>query len=297
MRLLLLGGTGQVGEEFRALALPKDVELVAPTRDELNLENWRAIACMIKEQSWSAVINAAAYTDVDRAESEELVAFAINAEAPSRLAAETGCRGIPIIHISTDYVFDGRKGAPYVEEDAVAPLNVYGRSKLAGERAVRAANPQHVILRTSWVYSPFRKNFVKTILRLAKERDDLSVVADQRGCPTAARDVARACLDIAMRCALQPQQVTHGVYHFAGAGEASWFELASAVLEIAADWLGRSPQIAPIGTSEYSTPAVRAADTRLDCTAIVREFGVEPRPWRQALADTIDRLLINKDLS
>jgi dTDP-4-dehydrorhamnose reductase len=296
MRFLLFGGTGQVGEELRALALPKNVELVAPKRGELDLQDSRATACIIREQSWSAVINAAAYTDVDGAESEQHVAFAMNAEVPSRLAAETGRRGIPLVHISTDYVFDGRKGAPYVEEDAVAPLNVYGRSKLAGEHGVRAANPRHVILRTSWVYSPFRKNFVKTILRLAEQRERLTVVADQRGCPTAAREVARACLHIALQCASQPQQLAYGVYHFAGAGEASWFEFANTVVEIAGDRLKRSPQIVPIGTSEYPTPALRAADTRLDCAAVVREFGVEPRQWRQQLPETIDRLLINRDL-
>ena len=200
MRFLLLGGTGQVGEEFRTLAFPKDVEVVAPTRAALELKDPRAIARMIATAPWSAVINAAAYTDVDRAESEEGVAFAVNADVPSRLAAETGCRGIPLVHISTDYVFDGRKGTPYVEEDEVAPLNVYGRSKLAGERGVRAANPRHVILRTSWVYSPYRKNFVGTIVRLA-ERARLTVVTDQRGCPTAARDIATVCLGVAMRCA------------------------------------------------------------------------------------------------
>jgi dTDP-4-dehydrorhamnose reductase len=214
-RFLLLGGTGQVGEEFCALALPKDVEVVAPSRGELDLEDPSAIARLIAAQPWSAVINAAAYTDVDRAESQEPVAFAVNAEAPSRLAAVTGGRRIPLVHISTDYVFDGRKGAPYVEQDEAAPLNAYGRSKLAGERGVRAANPQHVILRTSWVYSPFRKNFVRTILRLAAERERLTVVADQRGCPTAACDIARACLVIANRCAVQPELTPHGVYHFA----------------------------------------------------------------------------------
>jgi dTDP-4-dehydrorhamnose reductase len=295
-RFLLLGGTGQVGEEFRTLALPKDVEVVAPSRGELDLEDPSAITRTIAAQPWSAVINAAAYTDVDRAESQEPVAFAVNAEAPSRLAAETGGRRIPLVHISTDYVFDGRKGAPYIEQDEVAPLNAYGRSKLAGERGVRAANPQHVILRTSWVYSPFRKNFVKTILRLAAERERLTVVADQRGCPTAARDIAQACLDIANRCASQPELTPHGVYHFAGAGEASWFEFASAIVEMAADRLGRSPEIVPIPTSEYPTPAVRAADTRLDCAVVLREFGIEPRPWRQALADTINRLLSNKSI-
>jgi dTDP-4-dehydrorhamnose reductase len=293
MRFLLLGGSGQVGEEFRTLAFPKNVEVVAPGHAELELEDPRAIARMIAAEPWSAVINAAAYTDVDRAESEEAVAFAVNAEAPSRLAAETACRGISLIHISTDYVFDGRKGAPYVEQDEVAPLNVYGRSKLAGERGVQAANPRHVILRTSWVYSPHRKNFVRTVLRLAAERERLTVVADQRGCPTAARDIAKVCLEVAMRCAVEPKRAPYGIYHFAGAGEATWFELAKAIVELAADRLFRSPQVLPIRSIDYPTPAMRAADTRLDCTAVVREFGIELRPWRQALADTIDRFLSN----
>ena len=294
MRFLLLGGTGQVGEELRALTSPRKVEVVAPSRGELDLVDPRAIARIIASQPWGAVINAAAYTDVDRAESDEAVAFAVNTEAPSRLAAETASRGIPLIHISTDYVFDGRKGAPYVEQDEVVPLNVYGRSKLGGERAVRAANPRHVILRTSWVYSPYRKNFVRTILRLAVERERLTVVADQRGCPTAARDIATVCLDVAMRCAAEPERVPYGIYHCAGAGEATWFEFAEAVVELAADRLSRSPQVLPIRTLDYPTPAVRAADTRLDCTAVVREFGVKLRPWRQALADTIDQLLNNR---
>jgi dTDP-4-dehydrorhamnose reductase len=296
MRILLLGGTGQVGTELRALSLPGHVELVALDRSELDLADALAITRVIARETWSAVINAAAYTDVDRAESEEAAAFAINAEAPSRLAAETAGRGIPLIHISTDYVFDGRKGTPYVEQDKVAPLNAYGRSKLAGERGVCAANPRHVVLRTSWVYSPYGKNFVKTILRLAGERERLTVVADQRGCPTAARDIARACLNVAMRCASEPAQAPYGLYHFAGAGEATWFEFACTIVELAAARLGRSPQVVPIRTIDYPTPALRAADTRLDCTAIVRAFGVEPRPWRQAVAETIDCILTNRNI-
>jgi len=296
MRFLLLGGTGQVGKEFRALPLPIDVEVVAPSRGELDLEDLEAISRMIAAQPWSAVINAAAYTDVDRAESEEPVAFAVNAEAPTRLAAETGRSGIPLIHISTDYVFDGRKGAPYVEEDAVAPLNAYGRSKLAGEFGVQSANPRHIILRTSWVYSPYRKNFVRTILRLADERDCLTVVSDQRGCPSAAADIAQVCFDIAVCCASEPNRAPYGVYHFAGAGDATWFDFANAIIDMSIDPRCGSPRIMPIRTSEYPTPAIRPADTRLDCTAVVRAFGVQLRPWRQALAQTIHRLLINKDI-
>jgi dTDP-4-dehydrorhamnose reductase len=294
MRFLLLGGTGQVGEEFRKLTLPVDIEVVAPDRDALDLRDNEAIATTIAAKSWDAVVNAAAYTDVDRAESEGALAFAVNAEAPSRLAAETARQGIPLIHISTDYVFDGRKGAPYLEGDEVGPLNAYGRSKLAGECCVTAANPRHVILRTSWVYSPYRKNFVKTILRLAAERDSLTIVADQRGCPTAAKDIAQACLAIAIRCAAEPERAPYGVFHFAGAGDASWYEFACVIVEMTASLRSRSPQLVPIRTCDYPTPAQRAADTRLDCSRIMREYAITSRPWREALKDTLDSLCTGK---
>jgi dTDP-4-dehydrorhamnose reductase len=296
MRVLILGATGQVGEELLSLAPRYSTEVVAPNRTALDLLDVPALARMIAAGPWGAVINAAAYTEVDRAESEEAAAFGVNAEAPSRLAAETARRGIPLVHISTDYVFDGCKGAPYLEQDDVAPVNAYGRSKLAGERAVAAANARHVILRTAWVYSPYRKNFVKTILRLAAERERLTIVADQRGCPTAARDVAQACLEVACRCAAKPERAPYGLYHFAGDGEASWFEFARAIIDTAGGRLGRTPEIVPIRTSDYPTPAARAADTRLDCTAVLRAFRVAPRPWRQALADTIDRLFTRENI-
>lgn len=295
MRLLVLGGTGQVGTEFRTLAQSGGIEIVAPGRAALDLEDPAGIAPVIAAGPWSAVINAAAYTDVDRAESEEAKAFAINAQAPSRLAAETAQSKIPLIHISTDYVFDGRKGAPYVEGDSVAPLNAYGRSKLAGERAVRTGNPRHIVLRTSWVYSPFGRNFLKTIVRLTAERDQLRIVSDQRGSPTAACDIAKACMDVARHCTASPENVPYGVYHFAGAGEASWFEFAIEIVRLAKDRLGRSPQILPIGTADYPTPATRPFDTRLNCAAISRAFGIAPRLWRDALAETVNRLLTHKD--
>jgi dTDP-4-dehydrorhamnose reductase len=296
MRLLLLGGSGQVGTEIQALRNPPNIEVVAPHRDELDLKDSKAIAQLIAQGDWSAVINAAAYTDVDRAESEPSIALAVNAEAPTRIAAETERRRIPLVHISTDYVFDGRQGVPYIETDEVAPLNTYGVSKLAGERGVCAGNPRHIVLRTSWIYSPFGKNFVKTILRLAAERQRLTIVADQRGRPTAARDVAQVCLDIASRCALEPHRVHYGIYHYAGAGDATWFEFAKTIVELAADRIGKSPEVVPIRTIDYPTPAKRPADTRLDCTAIVREFGVKARFWQEALAETIDRLLNKEDV-
>ncbi len=294
MRVLLFGGTGQVGTEIRALA-SGNVDLVAPGQAELDLKDAGAIATVVGAAPWDVVINAAAYTDVDRAEREEAAALVLNADAPSHIAIATGSRGIPLIHISTDYVFDGRKGAPYVEQDEVSPLNAYGRSKLAGERAVAEGNPRHIILRTSWVYSRYRKNFVKTILRLAFERDRLSIVADQHGCPTAASDIARACLDIAMRCASERENTPYGVYHFAGAGEATWFQFASAIIELAGKQIAKPPQLVPIQTIDYPTPATRPLDTRLNCTAIAQKLGIQPQRWDFSLRDTIDGLLTNGD--
>jgi dTDP-4-dehydrorhamnose reductase len=292
MRFLLLGGSGQVGTEFRALPSPRDVEIVAPDEHALDLTDQEKLESMIAEGSWNAVVNAAAYTDVDRAESNEGTALAVNGEAPARLATATSRRGIPLIHISTDYVFNGRKGAPYVETDTPAPLNAYGRSKLAGEQAVAAGNPRHVILRTSWVYSPYGRNFVRTILRLANERERLSIVADQRGCPTAAKDVASACLSVALHCVENPEQCSYGLYHFAGGGEASWHEFAKAIVELAR--LPRPVEVVPIRAQDYPTPAQRPADSRLDCSAFDRVFHIKPRPWRVALADTLHRLLANE---
>jgi len=291
MRLLVLGGSGQLGTQLRTLALPPDVNLIAPDRSAVDIGDAAALARLIAAEPWGAVINAAGYTNVDRAESEEGLAFAINAEAAATIGSETGNRGIPVISISTDYVFDGGKGAPYVETDAAAPLNAYGRSKLAGERRVAAANPRHVILRTAWLYSPHGKNFVRTILRLAQEQERLTVVDDQLGCPTSARDLAQACLDIALACAAEPDRAPYGLYHFAGAGAATRFEFACAIIEAAAGQLRRVPQMAPIATAQRPSPAPRPADSRLDCTAIRTAFGLAPRPWRRALAETVDRLL------
>ena len=293
MRLLLLGGTGQVGREFQSLTFPTGTDVVAPTRADGDLTDPTAITKLIAAGPWGAVINAAGYTNVDRAESEQPIAYAVNADAPAHLAAQTERHAIPLIHISTDYVFDGRKHAPYVETDAPAPLNVYGASKLAGERAVAAGNPRHVILRTAWVYSPHGHNFVKTILRLAAERDRLTIVDDQRGCPTAARDIAIACRDIALRCASKPEHAAYGLYHFTGGGEATWCEFARAIVELATPRLTCPPQIVPIRTIDYPTAAVRPADTRLDCAAIGRAFGIRQRPWREGLQETMAELLKN----
>lgn len=291
MHVLVLGGSGQLGSALRALVSPPGVHLTAPPRSAVDITDVAALERLVGAQPWSAVINAAGYTNVDHAEREQALAFAINAEAVGHLAAATRSRGIPLIHVSTDYVFDGGKGAAYVEADAALPLNAYGRSKLAGERRLSAANPRHVIVRTAWLFGPFGNNFVRTILRLAQERERLSVVADQLGCPTAAHDVAKACLEIALRCAATPDRAPYGTYHFAGAEAATWFDFAAALIAAAGSRLARAPQLEPVTTAQYDSPAARPADSRLDCTAIAETFGFEPPSWRPALVETVQRLL------
>ena len=291
MDILVIGGAGQVGRELRRLDWDLDARLVAPGRDALDLTDATAVADWIGRRPWAAVVNAAAYTEVDRAESDVAAAWTLNALAPALLAAETGRRGVPLLHLSTDFVFDGEKGSPYVEDDAVRPLSVYGASKEGGEQAVRTANPRHVVLRTSWVFSPFRKNFVKTMLRLGTERDEIRVVDDQRGCPTSAADLAAACRTIALAMARAPDAATYGTYHGAGAGETTWCGLARSVFEIAGDRLARRPLVTAIATADYPTPACRPADSRLDCGRLAQLWGVTLRPWREALPATLDEIL------
>lgn len=290
MKLLITGGTGQVGTELIALARSAGISIAAPDRAELDLASKAQIAAWVERDDWTAVINAAAYTQVDAAESDASTAAAINAMAPDYIARATARRHIPLIHISTDYIFDGTKASPYVETDSVRPLNVYGLTKEAGEQAVRAFNPHHVILRTSWVYSASGKNFVKTMLRLGAERDRLNVVSDQRGCPTAAKDIAAACLAIAGRFGDAGRDLPYGTFHFTNGGDVSWFDFARAIFALAAPEVPR-PVVSPISSSEYPTPAKRPLDTRLDCTAIVNAWQIQQRPWKDALTETLAEIL------
>jgi dTDP-4-dehydrorhamnose reductase len=285
VRLLVTGGSGQVGEALRRLGPSLGVEVLAPPRAELDLARPETIRI---PAGIDAVINSGAYTQVDKAEGEGALAAAVNATAPGVLAAEAARRGLPIVQLSTDYVFDGTKPVPYVEGDPVNPMSVYGLTKEAGERAVGAANPRHAIVRTSWVYAVHGANFVKTMLRLGKERDQLRVVADQVGAPTLADDIARAAVVVAK--GLRDGKPA-GIYHFTAAGETSWHGLASRIWEIAGPRLGRRPAIEPIPTSGYPTPARRPANSRLDCAKIVATFGVVRRPWEAALDETLAILL------
>lgn len=280
--ILITGGAGQVGIELGRIAWPGDVVVHRPDRAGLDVTSAASVAACVAAMPFAAVINAAAYTAVDKAETEVAAAFAANALGPALLADATRAAGVPLVHVSTDYVFDGTGTAPYGEADPVAPLGVYGASKLAGELAVRAGNPRHLILRTAWVVSAHRANFVKTMLRLAGSHPRLRVVADQIGCPTSAADIAATLRDLALRLIDDPAAPV-GTYHFVNAGEASWHGLAEAVVD------GRVP-VDPIATADYPTPARRPANSRLATAKIMRDYRIVPRPWREAVAEIVAEL-------
>ncbi len=290
MDVLVLGGAGQVGHELQRAGWPDGVNVIAPTRAELDLLDTEAVTRAVAGRHWSVVVNAAAYTAVDRAETEVEAAWRLNALAPAVLAQETAKAGIPLVHVSTDYVFDGSKASPYEVGDPVAPLGVYGASKEGGEQAVRTANPRHAIVRTSWVVSAVRANFVKTMLRLAGERPGLRVVDDQHGNPTMAGDLAAALVAVAARLAVDPAAPT-GTFHFANAGDTTWCGLARAVMDLSAQRGGPSVPVEAIGTADYPTPARRPVNSRLSTQRITRDYGITPRPWREALAPVMDELL------
>jgi dTDP-4-dehydrorhamnose reductase len=288
MKLLVLGSGGQVGRELGRLAWPAGYDITAHDRDRIDITRPEAVAAAMARERPDIVINAAAYTAVDRAESERDAAWAGNCTGPANLAAACHEARIPLVHLSTDYVFDGTKIGAYQEDDPVNPLGVYGESKEAGDRAVRGALSQHVILRTAWVYSAHGSNFVKTMLRLAGERPVLRVVADQTGSPTSAADIAAAIGAIVRQIAAG--NTDWGTYNFAGGGAVSWHGFAEAIFELAAPWRGPPPLVEAIATADYPTPARRPANSALDCSRIGATFGIVPRPWRAALAEVIREL-------
>jgi dTDP-4-dehydrorhamnose reductase len=288
--ILLLGGAGQVGTELQALAWPEGVRVHAPGRDALDITDAAAVARAVAERAYSAVINTAAYTAVDKAESAVAEAWRLNALAPAYLAAETARAGIPLVHVSTDYVFDGETPGPYWPDDPIDPQSVYGASKAAGELAVRTANPRHAILRTAWVVSPHRANFVKTMLRLSAERDGLNVVADQHGCPTSAADLAAALKTVTLRLVADASAPT-GTFHCVNAGETTWHGFAEAIVAGAARRGGRSVPVSGIPTSAYPTPARRPANSVLSTETLAQAYGITMRPWQAALDDILDRLV------
>lgn len=293
MRPLRFLITGQKGQVVTALAerAPEGVEVLTLGRPKLDLADPASIRAAFDGETADVVVNAAAYTAVDKAEEDEALAMRVNGAGAGLVAGEARRLGAPVIQLSTDYVFDGALDRPYREEDATAPLGAYGRSKLAGEEAVAAANPRHVILRTAWVYSPFGANFVKTMLRLGETRDEMRVVADQRGCPTSALDIADAIFAVGLRLLNAPGPEDYGVFHLTGAGEATWAEFAEAIFSDAQS-LGRKPvKVTPITTDDYPTPARRPASSRLDGARLERIFGIRPPQWRASLKPVVARLM------
>lgn len=284
--ILVTGGTGQL-----ASALAERAPVIRVGRPEFDFDRPETVAAAVRAARPALVINAAAYTAVDRAESDHDAAYRANRDGPRILAECCAEAGVPLIHISTDYVFDGRKDAPYVESDPVAPQGVYGASKLAGEAAVLASGAHAIILRTAWVYAVTGKNFVRTMLAVGKTRERLTVVADQRGCPTVAGDLADAILGIAAvldRTGWRPEY--QGVFHAAGAGETTWHDLAVATFADAARHGARVPEVVPIATADWPTPAQRPANSRLDCSRLHAIFGISLPHWRPSLTRTVDQI-------
>jgi dTDP-4-dehydrorhamnose reductase len=288
--ILITGGAGQLASALAAAAGDLPVRLVG--RPQFDFDRPASISAVFVETSPSLVVNAAAYTAVDAAEDDAAAAYRANRDGPAELAALCEQAGIPLVHVSTDYVFDGEKRAPYVETDPTGPTGVYGASKLAGEQAVLAACSRAVVLRTSWVYSPIGRNFVRTMLRLGAERDKLSVVADQCGCPTTAADLADAVLAIVARIRNDRWQDGYaGVFHAAGSGWTTWHGLATACFAAAARHGKRVPSVAAITTAEYPTKARRPPDSRLDCAKLEAVFGVRLPLWDDSLVRTVDAII------
>ncbi len=288
--ILVTGGSGQVGTELGLWAWPDDVRLVMPGRADLDLGDTSAINRFIADLRPDAVINSAAYTAVDKAQSDVAAAWTVNALAPAAIAAATAALDVPLIHVSTDYVFDGSEPGLRLPEDAVGPISVYGASKEGGEQAVRTGNPRHVIVRTAWVVSPHGANFVKTMLRVGAERPLLKVVDDQHGCPTSARDLADALARITLRH-LDDRDAPIGTHHFVNAGETTWCGLAREVFAIAAKAGRKTPEVEAITTDQYPTPARRPAYSGLSTTSLEQSFGIVPRPWREAIAEIVTALV------
>lgn len=292
MRILLTGSGGQLGGELRRTLDRPGWALTAVSRKQLDIADTRALENFLSTQRFDFVVNAAAYTAVDRAEADEAAAFRVNADAPGHLARLCAAQEAALIHFSTDYVFDGTKPEPYVENDPPLPVNTYGRSKEAGERAVRAALSRHILLRTAWLFGAHGKNFVKTMLRLAAERDELRVVADQYGNPTAAADLARCTAMLVEKLSNNPDDNRPwGTYHCVNRDAASWRDLAEAIVEHAAPAIGRRPPICPITTADFPTEAPRPQNSRLDCTKLERSFGIVMPSWRQTLPRVIEDIL------
>ncbi|MBO1041458.1 dTDP-4-dehydrorhamnose reductase [Brucella pituitosa] len=292
MKIVVTGREGQVVQSLLEKASQRpDLEVLALGRPELDLAKPETVHSTIETIKPDLVVSVAAYTAVDLAEDEQDLAFAVNATGAEAVAIAANACGAPIIHLSTDYVFDGNSNQAYVETDDTGPQGIYGRSKLEGERLIPAANPQHVILRTAWVYSPFGKNFVKTMLKLAETRDTLSVVSDQWGNPTSALDIADAILVVAGRLKNTPDFNAFGVYHLAGTGDTNWSGFARAIFAESAKLGGPTATVTDIATADYPTKAKRPANSRLSTVKFCKVFDWTAPHWQSSLQDVIVKLV------
>ncbi|HSZ75164.1 MAG TPA: dTDP-4-dehydrorhamnose reductase [Rhizomicrobium sp.] len=285
MRILIIGKNGQIARELARLAWPAQFHISQLSRAQCDLSDIASLGPIVEANTPDIVINAAAYTAVDRAESEPELAMRVNGDAPGALARVCAKTGAALIQLSTDYVFDGMKAGAYVEDDAVNPLSVYGRSKEAGEAAIRSTHDKHIILRTSWVFSAHGTNFVKTMVNLATTQPELRVVADQFGAPTPARDVAHALAAIAEAVAAGRAQ--WDTFHFTGTEPVTWHGFAEAIV---AELGPARPKVTPISTAERPTPACRPANSVLDCAHIQRAYGLSQPSWREGMAQVLAEL-------
>ena len=289
MTVLVTGANGQVGRELISCGQKAKLPMHGIDIEDVDFTDAVALSRTVRDLDLEGVVNAAAYTAVDAAESDPASAFAANLDGPVNLAEICSQRQIPLVHISTDYVYDGLKKGAYIESDPVAPQGVYAHSKARGDAAVAARLDDHIIIRTAWVYSIHGQNFVKTMLRLFREKQSVSVVDDQFGCPTHAADIADAVVQIILWIK-KTQKIPSGIYHYCGQGSTTWYGLAQKVLALAAprDQF-KVRELQPIPTSAYPTPAKRPANSILDCTKIIQTFGVEPVPWEDSLRQMLER--------
>ena len=293
MKLLIIGAKGQLGSELVRECKKNEFSCLALDLPEFNITDSYQVEKTFVDFKPSIVINASAYTNVDKAETEQEIAFSVNSAGPVNLAVSCDKNRIPIIHVSTDYVFDGSKGQPYTESDPVSPLGVYGKSKEEGESKLRSILKQHIILRTSWLYGAYGNNFVKTMLRLGNEKEIIKVVSDQYGCPTCAADLSEAVIDISKQIT-QNLEIAWGTYHYCGLGITTWHEFAKAIFEIASQYQNfKVSGVEAITTAQYPTMTKRPAFSALDCSLIKKHFGINIKPWQESLKKTIERMLMN----